>query len=266
MFDLFIFFIINSALNSIFRICRISSLRPTYTNLTEIFQEVTQEAGKALPSYVKSIALGKLVKFNLIRPSWWKDVELCFEFKSDMPGKFCSGTSPSCVKINQFTAQFKDWTRSSGGCSLSWNLRAPDDAEDWFKHVKICYKYDSHGSENCGNGAAKNMEWCSSFDFNWNPTSTISYYNRNNSPKTGCLISWKLSVPEHLAPSWFLNTKLCFSVKTGRKFLSYSKSKPELACAYVNLFTPFYDDRTFFKTRVNYRETFLNWAIIDDDL
>merc|ERR1712226_1803192 len=80
--------------------------------------------------------------------------------------------------------------------------------DDWFKDVRLCFKFDSNGDiKQCGNGTAK--EICTKLN-NYSPV----YYDHTDKRKGGCEMQWKISIknPE-LVPSWFANTKLCYNFK-----------------------------------------------------
>ena len=239
-------------------------LKPKYESINLLLNEILNESLKTFVNYSHVQALGQFVNFHLVKPSWWYDTRLCFEYKSDMPGKFCSGTTPSCAKINHYTSTFKDWSRSSGGCSLSWNINTSlTEPNHWLRHVKLCYMYKPITKrDSCKIGSE--VDYCTDFTEGIASIPTKPYYDHSDNNKGGCYLTWKLTVPNEIAPTWFLNTKFCVKFEVGSKTLPhYGKSKAKEYCAYVNRYTMFYQDRTYFRTHWDYRENFVQWGIFE---
>ncbi|XP_063710973.1 perivitellin-2 67 kDa subunit-like isoform X2 [Symsagittifera roscoffensis] len=247
--------------STIARFEKIPDLEPRFKKLESLLGFISEESANSMHNYTVIRSIGESVKFNLIKPKWWQEIELCFEFESDEEDMYCSGMSPSCTKINNYTDIFKDWTRNDGGCSMVWYLRNSTEVDPWFKEVKICYKYyavNSDTFEQCGNNETQeNEEICSGFTENGSLDLMNSYYDHTDNRQGGCKLSWKLSVPENVAPNWFLNVKFCYTKSFAVKYFE------EDMCAFVNEFTPEYLDDTYFRNYVDYRENYIKWGIID---
>ena len=241
--------------STLIRYEKISDLKPQVRKLESILSQILNQSSISSYNYLEIKSMAENVKFNIIEPKWWRKIELCFEFESDEPDMFCSGVTPSCVKINHYTDMFKYWSRNEGGCKLSWRLNIPSSTEEWFKDVKLCYRYfsTSNNWQQCGNDrTSENEEYCSSFSENGDVFPMVPYYDHTDNRQGGCKLSWKISVPEEKAPNWFLNVRFCYFYNGEQK------------CAFVNEFTPDYLDDTYFRNHINYRENLVKWAIIDD--
>jgi len=200
---------------------------------------------------------GDIIESSLAVPKWWQQTFLCYQFTNDVANKYCSGSTPTCAPVNQFTDLYQDWSRKAGGCHMSWGLFSRAAVDDWFKDVRLCFKFASNGDiKQCGNGTAK--EICTKLN-NYSPV----YYDHTDHRKGGCEMQWKISIknPE-LVPSWFANTKLCYNFKVNVKGKPFPKELTT-KCAFVNEYTPVYLDDTTFRNYGHYTENFIQWGITD---
>ncbi|XP_075256813.1 perivitellin-2 67 kDa subunit-like isoform X2 [Convolutriloba macropyga] len=266
-----------------------TELQSESAKLMDLLKMVKQETSKEYPNATKVAELESLAKFHIELPNWWQKTELCFKFIPDREDRFCTGESPTCASIGSFTQIFKDWSRSAGGCQLSWGIFTPKreqvykppepvghqkvltlvdegsdvlwtDDDKWFRETKFCFKYFPTGVEfQCGNGSY--TELCVGLN-----EFTPYYHDHSDSRRGGCELAWKLQHPTvdspHV-PSWFSSTRLCHrsQVFSRAVFKGTRLSQWETKCARVSEFTPPFSDGSMFRIYLHYRENYIQWAI-----
>ena len=206
--------------------------------------------------------LDKALKYNLDKPNWWPGTQICFRYHNDVPGGFCSGQNPTCAPVNEFTSLYQDWSRKKGGCHMSWGLFNVAKTEQWFSNsVKLCLKFEATGdSQQCGNGTlAMRKEIC--VDFNeYSP----AYHDQTDFRTGGCKLAWKVDIsnPE-LAPTWFLNSRLCYRYRTYNRHAAFNEPGMQAVCGFMNEYTDFFMDDSYYNHFYNYVENFIQWGIFD---
>lgn len=109
----------------------------------------------------------------------------------------------------------------------------------WFKNVEICRQYLNEGNATQCNGGitpkkASNCAKIGNF--------TDVYVDNTQGSGGGCMLSWKLSVPES-SPLWALNLGICLNY-LGEDTNQCGSDNRRQICAYANRWTDFYRDNT----------------------
>lgn len=208
---------------------------------------------KSMPNHSEVVKLGRMMSSM---PDWFQNAKFCFQWNAEKSKKYqCdSGKEPHrCAKVNHMTDAYTDGTGySKGGCNMQWGIVAVG-YEDWFKNVKICFKWRAKNekyAQDCGKGKAGS--YCAkvnSFTSNYTDDTNML----TNIYANGCYMQWMLSVPPN-APLWIQTSKMCMwysakRVATNRSYNGgdgcyFSGHKRVPICAYANQYTNEYLDNT----------------------
>ena len=76
-------------------------------NLVKIHEEVQKMAKSKVLDHDLLTMWGKTVKSSLAVPKWWQQTYLCYKYSNDVQNKYCSGPTPTCAPVNQFTELYQ---------------------------------------------------------------------------------------------------------------------------------------------------------------
>ncbi|KAI8794351.1 perivitellin-2 67 kDa subunit [Biomphalaria glabrata] len=144
------------------------------------------------------------IQNEITAPTWFTmNTKLCFKWWATHIGTQCGGGADSllCATPNSMTPFYQDNTDDrAGGCWMQWSIHS-NGYPSWFEDVQICYKWEGDKSF-CGGGADNLL--CSGIN-----NFTLKYLDDTDDRKGGCIMSWKLVVPDSV-PLWMKLVNLCF--------------------------------------------------------
>lgn len=192
-----------------------------------------------LPDHNKITILGNTIEHATVVPDWFRRTKLCYEWYAGRDGGQCGGKAARhlCAEVNQMTKYYQDDTDDrKGGCFMRWGLFSSG-YDDWFRNVKICYKWAAGGNrDQCGVNIPNTL--CGSTN-----SYTRYYMDDSDDRAHGCKMQWMLSVPSN-APLWMQNAEICFEWYPDNDIEQCGGGAQRKLCARANSFTTVYLDDT----------------------
>ncbi|XP_076070486.1 perivitellin-2 67 kDa subunit-like [Mytilus galloprovincialis] len=210
------------------------------TGILNIYKaKVNKLLKQAIPNHNEVVKIAATIEKATTVPYWFSRTKLCYSWYPDGDGGQCGGGAGRllCATINSMTNYYRDDTdRRSGGCQMRWGIMSYG-YEDWFRNVKICYKWwpDGDGGQ-CGGGASRLLSA--------NVNSYTGYYRDDTDRRSGgCRMQWMLSVPSN-APLWMQNAELCYEWYPDGNGGQCGGGASRHLCARSNSYTAPYRDDT----------------------
>ncbi|CAG2232577.1 unnamed protein product [Mytilus edulis] len=161
-----------------------------------------------LPDHNAIVTLAKTIENATVIPGWFRGSRICYNWYADGDNGQCSEhgeqTGLLCANVNQWTGYYRDDTdRGNGGCLMRWGIMSSG-YDDWFKNVRMCYKWGSESADGGQCGSGTSGVTCA------NVNSYTDYYKDDTDRRAGgCYMQWMLSVPTS-SPLWIQNAEICY--------------------------------------------------------
>ncbi|XP_075262003.1 perivitellin-2 67 kDa subunit-like [Convolutriloba macropyga] len=170
---------------------------------TTLIESLQKRAQKLMlyenPNATDIEELGQKANFHLVPSEWWSKTKLCLhtQRKYYSHGN-CQDDKPFCTVGFHYSNFYYDYTQNSWTtyCGMRWGIFTPFYADEWFKSIQICFKYNCPSYNHEG-------EFCAPVN-----NYTEQYWDQF-SHSGGCQMSWMLKTESSNLPFWFQNTKLC---------------------------------------------------------
>uniref|UniRef100_T1ISK0 Uncharacterized protein n=1 Tax=Strigamia maritima TaxID=126957 RepID=T1ISK0_STRMM len=155
-----------------------------------------------------------------------------------------------CAAPGSYTQVYLDDTdNSAGGCHMAWGLETTDPSypyPPWFRDLRICFHWEEQpGAKDICHGIVRSI--CVKVG-EYTPDYIDSSDDRIGNSKSGCIMSWKIQVPEN-ADSWAKTLMFCVKFEASINYDGNDKRQcgfhnKNRYCAKANKWTQMFHDVT----------------------